>query len=308
MKPSLDGVRLKLARADKHLDLLRAHRVEMVELGHRRVVGQYEASSGDYVFRVSGDPPPPTPGVDVSLFAHLLRSSLDNLLWQLILARGGRPRTNFGPKGSGLRPTQFPIYEKGSEFERNAKAETDGVLAEDFAVIQGAQPYQRGPDLSGWHPLALLGHLNNVDKHRYMHPSFASGVIWRVIQPHPGALGIPVGRPYLIAANGYKRLLQANPGVNPFVDGLVNPASPDGSVISHDGHGFRVNDDDPTEVARVFRIQNAPGREPNMEMQPSPTFDVSFTDRERPMTIRDLEEIRGEVHRLVTEFEGAFPK
>ena len=105
-KPSLDGVRLKLAEADKHLGLLGAYKIAYCGFPEQRpIVGHYEPQTGDYVFRVDGEVPPLDAGLAVSVFAHLLRSSLDNLLWQLILARGGKPRTTFGKKGTGLRPT-----------------------------------------------------------------------------------------------------------------------------------------------------------------------------------------------------------
>ena len=314
MEPSLDGVRLKLAQADKHLDLLRAYRIEHVEIRHPSVVGKYETSSGDYVFRVAGEPPPLNAGVEVSVLAHLFRSSLDNALWQLILRRGGTPRTTFGPKGSGLRPTQFPIYEDKADFDGKAKADTHGVLPVDFAVIERAQPFKSGPNLARWHPLALLGHLNNVDKHRYVHPSFAGGVIQRVIQPVPGAKGIPIGRPYLVAAAGVIRALRDAPKPRypgqmieaPLMDGLLVAVCEDGSVVGEDGLSFLGSDDDPTEIARVLRIKIAPGREPKMEMKPSALLDISFSDRERPVTIRDLEDIRAEVRGIAAAFGEAF--
>jgi hypothetical protein len=305
-KPSLDGVRLKLAEADKNLDFLRAYRSAHVEAGRRRIVGEYETRSGDYVFRVTGDMPPLDAGLHVSLFAHLLRSSLDNMLWQLILLRGGHPRTTFGRKGSGLRPTQFPIYEKEADFRTKAKAETRGVHPPDFTFIKDSQPYQVGEKLAPWHPLALLGHLNNVDKHRFIHPTFAGGVINEVVQPIPGMKGIPVGRPYLTNASGFVRLLGASATNSPLVDGAGVPLSPDRSVVANDGWGYVGNGDDPTEIARAFRIQIAPGREPKMEMEPSPTFDISFSDRERPMSIVDFIEIRDEVRRIVDRFTPDF--
>jgi hypothetical protein len=305
-KPSLDGVRLKLVEADNHLDFLRTYQRAHVDAGDRRIIGDYDPDTRDYVFRVSGDLPPLDAGLHVSLFAHLLRSSLDNMLWQLIRLRGGHPRTTFGPKGSGLRPTQFPIYEQEADFRTKAKAETRGIEPPDFTFIKDSQPYQAGAKLARWHPLALLGHLNNVDKHRFVHPTFAAGVIQEVIQPIPGAKGIPVGRPYLTSANGALRLLRASESNAPLVDGTAFPDSKDGSVIANDGWGFIVNEDDPAEVARVFRITIASGREPKMEMEPSPAFDISFCDRERPMSIIDFIEVRDEVRRIVDRFAPDF--
>lgn len=266
----------------------------MIEAHQRRIVGHYDAESRDYIFCVDGDPPSLEAGVDVGAFAHLMRSAIDNLLWQLILARGGKPRTTFGPKRSGLRPTQFPIYEQEADFLAKAKGETRGVLPEDLAVIERAQPYKAGA-LAKWHPLAMLGHLNNVDKHRFVHPSFAGAVIHRVIGATDGR---PVGRPFLAVADGVDRINDGREGTVAHLTGSAHPWCPDGSV-AWQAFSWTINDDDPTEVARVTSLDIRPGREPYMEMKPDPTFDVSFSDRERPMTIHDLDEIRAEVHRVV---------
>lgn len=299
-QPSLSGVRLKLSRADKYLDQLRAYRIERAGIHERRIIGEYEAASREYVFRAVGHLPPLDAGVDVGVLAHLLRSSLDNMLWQLILVRGGKPRIDFGPKGSNLRPTQFPIYEKRTEFERKAEAETKGILPPDFTVIEAAQPFHAGK-LAKWHPLAMLGYLNNVDKHRFVHPAIAAGEIQRTI------LRKPVGRPYLVNADGMARIVADRIGQPTTLTGVVAPYKPDGSVLGYEGWSLGGNGDDPTEIARVRGVIVAPGRQPKMQMQPRPTLDISFSDVERPMTIHDLDDIRAEVVRLVSAFEDAFP-
>jgi hypothetical protein len=129
-----------------------------------------DATTGDYVLRAAVPLPSFRIGLEVGLFAHFLRTALDNMLWQLVLARGGTPTDHH----------QFPIYEERAKFYAKthgmtrAKWETDGVSSADYAFIRRHQPYHLGKARAKWHPLAMLAHLNNVDKHRYVHPRFAA--------------------------------------------------------------------------------------------------------------------------------------
>ena len=138
-RPGLDGVMLKIRRADECLAFLDDQRRSLLEATGNRVVGEFETGSGDCVFRVTGEPPLDW-GIPIGEYAHALRSALDNLLWQLILARGGTP----------TKTTQWPIYEDEAKSIAKAsgrtkiQAQTDGVLGEDLEFIEGHQPYKMG--------------------------------------------------------------------------------------------------------------------------------------------------------------------
>lgn len=261
---------IKLERANEYLAFLDSAREAFLAAEDRRVVGEFDSETGDYVFRVVGEIPSWEWGVRVGEFAHTLRTSLDNTLWELIRKRGGRPKEGV---------TQFPIYEDETKWKRKAQRQIDGVLQEDRAFIKRAQPFQLESDPHGrplfvWHPLAMLGHLNNLDKHRAIHTSFAAASV-TTIQPRGPA------RSFLL---GTGRLgLGFVAGTLP-VWGLPSFRSPDGSVTGDEGLSFLGRDDDPTEIARVFKIvTDSPN--PKMEMEPSPTLDISFSSRERPMDI-----------------------
>ena len=99
-RPGLDGVMLKIRRADECLAFLNDQRAALLEATGNRVVGEFDTAAGDYVFRVNEEPPLAW-GISIGELAHALRGALDNLLWQLVLARGGTP----------TRATQWPIYE-----------------------------------------------------------------------------------------------------------------------------------------------------------------------------------------------------
>ena len=308
-RPGLDGVMLKIRRADECLAFLDDQRRSLLEATGNRVVGEFETGSGDCVFRVTGEPPLDW-GIPIGEYAHALRSALDNLLWQLILARGGTP----------TKTTQWPIYEDEAKSIAKAsgrtkiQAQTDGVLGEDLEFIEGHQPNKMGRDLARWHPFALLGHLNNVDKHQVIHAAFAAAAMVPAGGPY-------AGRPFLQchAAAGFIRSGAVNPTPvrtdargNSFHEfnfssaGTSGPKFPlDGSITSRHGHvhsySFEGSDQDPTEVGRAFGVSpNIPNAK--MEMDPSFLLDISFSDRERPMTIFDLHDIRAAVQEVVERF------
>ena len=98
----LHGCWLKVRRANEHLHTLDDEISRFLSSEDRRLIAHFEPDTSQYISRVRGGPPPLRWGIILGEFAHLLRSTLDNLLWQLILARGNQP------KG---RP-RFPIHDK----------------------------------------------------------------------------------------------------------------------------------------------------------------------------------------------------
>lgn len=266
------------------------------------MVGQYDRQTKEYVFRAANGEPPPEFGVYLSEFAHMYRAALDNLLWQLVLLRGATPS----------RVTQFPIYEEESQFNGesdpkriNAFTQTEGVLPEDFALIEMVQPFKdrahapgpaKADRYAAWHPLALLAHLNNIDKHRFMHVGFAA-----VAPLDVNRLGVEV--PAILADTGRYGLYRT-PSRN--VPSFGEPVALDGSIEPDFTWSYTVGGDDPAEIARVRGVKPVAGLEPKMEMKPAPTLDVSFSDRERPMTINDLIDIGTAVTEVVDLFRSAF--
>ena len=103
--------------------------------------------------------------------AHNLRSALDHSTWQLVLANGGKPKP-------GSRGTRFPIL-----FERPEKplGIEGGVSESALTVIEDAQPYNAQPVDRYRHPIAVLQHVSNTDKHREPaigHRVFDNWVVW----------------------------------------------------------------------------------------------------------------------------------
>jgi|HubBroStandDraft_3_1064219.scaffolds.fasta_scaffold88872_3 hypothetical protein len=95
--------------------------------------------------------------------ANLLRSVLDQLVWQLVLANGKDP---------SVSRTQFPImvdhaaYAQGKNPPRNRFLE--GVARKHRRIIDNYQPYQMGQQAQR-HPLFILNEVVNREKHRSGH-------------------------------------------------------------------------------------------------------------------------------------------
>jgi hypothetical protein len=157
----LDGCRTKLARADEHL-LALVSEVEAYESGDQIIFeGEYRPRRKQYAYvvRIVNEPPLRL-GTILGDYAHNLRSALDNLMWQLVLLRKGTP----------TRRTQFPIFVRRADYRKQAPTMIRGVARRDRGTIERMQPYRDGRVLKNIHPLAFLGWVSNMDKHRVVHP------------------------------------------------------------------------------------------------------------------------------------------
>jgi hypothetical protein len=100
------------------------------------------------------------PRVDWSLlvgdYLFNLRSALDHLAWQLVLANNAQP-------GQG---TEFPIFKDPAAYKKRVARKTAGMQPLVVAVIESLQPYQPWESGAFDHPLWRLHNLCNIDKHR----------------------------------------------------------------------------------------------------------------------------------------------
>ncbi len=106
--------------------------------------------------------------LELSNFVSCLRSSLDQLSWQLARLSGKRPG----------REVYFPICEINSidAQVRIAKA-TFGIPDEAIAVVKSFQPYHAGDAYKSTH-LWRLNTLWNIDKHRHL-SAFSTTTNWQ---------------------------------------------------------------------------------------------------------------------------------
>lgn len=157
----LHGSYRKIARAKEHFDALSGQ----IEAFRSREPYGWWTEFEDYAdeereYTVYADVRE-SPDADWGLIAgdmiNNLRASLDHLAWRL--ADPALRNNNTG----------FPIYLTRAKFKKHAAQRIPGVSAPAWTLIEGAQPYHWAPTASN-HPLAILKHLSNLDKHRALLP------------------------------------------------------------------------------------------------------------------------------------------
>jgi hypothetical protein len=154
----LSGVLAKLERADEHR-LEFDHLVEEYVGGEPYTIySQYDPETGWHTLRWQALREPPLERLAL-VFGDMisnLRTTLDYLAWQLVLAAGNRPG----------RRTSFPVVRRAKDWEVQSRT-LRGVEQQWVGEIESRQPYHR-PEQPSIHPLAILDHVNNLNKHRFL--------------------------------------------------------------------------------------------------------------------------------------------
>jgi hypothetical protein len=177
--PSLDGPMAKVKRADVHYSNVvgawrdicetspQAYSIEIGDNGRKH-------SHRATVFPVVD----PEWGLVLGDAVHNLRSALDHLAWQLVLANGGSPVD--GPGG-----TQFPIRKPPASTVTIA----GGVDPDALRLIDDIQPYRGGDDGKN---LALINDLDIMDKHHFVIVTAMVAGGWATIVGMGGSLDLPM--------------------------------------------------------------------------------------------------------------------
>jgi hypothetical protein len=157
----LDGCRAKIERALLHLREFGDRVRNFTDQAPYKVRGEHNPETNEVVFVAEANHDCPPIPLDLSLIAgevaHQLRSALDHLIWQLVLAHTGQ-----APQGT---KSGFPIFKTEAGFEQRAGSMIAGVSDRAAERIRGAQPYHLGADAESaltW----VIHELNNTDKHR----------------------------------------------------------------------------------------------------------------------------------------------
>lgn len=301
---SLEGVDLKLDRADEHLAFLQDKVGAFVDEG-RTIVCEFDADTSECVLSIAGEPPPVTWGVRLSEWAHLTRSALDNLYWQVI-----RSSTGAFPTGRKReeRPS-FPIHkDKGSFQDGEVQLWVNQLVADHRTFLEEAQPYKARGAWRERHPLYLLSELNNIDKHRFFHVGYAALTV-----PVLVIAEAPTGLPEIEI-----RMLPQCPGTRKIREEMIKqmPGQSLPGVLSG-FPGLVLRDckwrtlgftsgasDNRAEIMRVGVIPTGPN--PQVEMQPTTPIEVSLSNPEIPVTTTDITDIRNRVHEIVGHFRVLF--
>jgi hypothetical protein len=151
--PTFAGVYAKLDRADEHLAELKGLLLEhMTRPDLVSGTVEYDATEQKLYRDWKVQTLPPKIPVVAGDVVHNLRSALDHTVWQLVIANGGHPTSN----------TQFPIC---SDPPATGLKIDGGVSEAALDVVTQAQPYAVPFDWPD-HPLTVLRHVSNIDKHR----------------------------------------------------------------------------------------------------------------------------------------------
>src|SRR5579885_274563 len=109
----LRGVRAKIERAKHHVGDLQVLEAAFRQSNSYRFVAEKDAKSGYTRFRVEiRDHLPYEFSCVIGDAIHNLRTALDHLVWQLVLANKGKPNKRHA----------FPFYETAAEYKRKRLA------------------------------------------------------------------------------------------------------------------------------------------------------------------------------------------
>ena len=156
---SLDSPITKYNRAREHVETLRGQLLPLSNLDSYAIAPDIDSKTGDQIRRFDHVPPMPG-GIDVLIGEMLynFRSSLDNLLWQLVLSEGNTPTNR----------SEFPIFKDSARYEAGKKGKLGGVSNAVATIIDRLQPCYSTGEMDYWKFLWDLQVLNNADKHRHL--------------------------------------------------------------------------------------------------------------------------------------------
>lgn len=159
--------------------------------------------------------------VAVGEVAYNLRSGLDHLVWQLVLANGTDPDAQ----------TEFPIFREESGYRKTAKRKLRGLTESQIQSVGLLQPFRDeitiGPHL--W----MLHSICNIDKHRHLNVVsthyIASAHIEGKVPPElvPRSVTGGLGLLEVLRGTGYEHLVKIDAVVEVcFIDDELEQANP----------------------------------------------------------------------------------
>lgn len=161
---ALEGVRLKLERAEHVIEKLNESVIAYLAENAYEVVGEFEPERSEYVIRGRVTKSSAALAVIAGDVVHNLRSSLDHLAWQLALITTATP----------FDLTQFPIARTEGEFgSKRGQNMIRDISPKHRALIETFQPYNRSEENFVPYALGDLRVLSNTDKHRLLNTTVA---------------------------------------------------------------------------------------------------------------------------------------
>jgi len=154
---SLNSVQLKIFRATIHIESLKSELEGYFKENPGKMVRQPHTCENEAIFKfVPSGPIPARFGLIIGDVLQNLRSSLDYLVWELVLTANGQP----------TEKNMFPVCSTVELFEEQIRRHRlDGVSPDAVAEIKGLQPYHLGKDFNK-SLLWTLDEFSNINKHR----------------------------------------------------------------------------------------------------------------------------------------------
>jgi hypothetical protein len=153
----LVGCREKLKRAHKHIVDLNG---EIKAFSNSSTHGiRRKPDAHGYILVHNVGRVPPLISVLIGEVVYQLRSALDHLVWQLVIANEQTPSDK----------NEFPIFWKVPTSADNKAAfnrKIKGISSDALALVEALQPYHRPAPKED--PLWVIHELNNIDKHRLL--------------------------------------------------------------------------------------------------------------------------------------------
>jgi len=147
---SLESPMAKLNRARQQREALR---LDVLALCDLKITHDIDYATGDHVYSFKSVPPLPDDlGLRIGEMLYNYRSSLDHLIWQLVLSAGKHP---------GGR-NEFPIFNDPNEYNKNKRQKLKGVCEEVVKIVDSLQPCTSNTKCRY---LWYLQKLCNFDKH-----------------------------------------------------------------------------------------------------------------------------------------------
>ena len=168
-KMDLVGIHAKLLRAEHQLKQITNEANWLCSDVQHGVVREVREDIDKQVWVYRGE----TPNAPISwsvIFGEILynlRSALDHLVWQLVLANGQTPG----------RHNAFPITNDAQGWEKTKDNLLNGVSSRHKSMIGYLQPYTGGINLPfDVSKFKLLDNLSNIEKHRYLIVAFIASM------------------------------------------------------------------------------------------------------------------------------------
>ena len=152
----LERIKLKVERAKEHIRELGRSIQAFRDSNPYGFIIEDDLQTGDKVHRLEiRKETPDCFALLIGDAVHNLRSALDHLAWQLVIANGQVPIS--GPGG-----TQFRIYNPSPK-PKPMQGKIQGISADAQKLIDGIKPYRGGND-----DLWALEQLDVIDKHKLL--------------------------------------------------------------------------------------------------------------------------------------------